>query len=732
MKQMCLFFVFILLINVLYCSEATSELSKFHNLAHHKSHFEQPASALGPSLPDAVSYFEGWVHFYNYNNGTTIHRPRKFFENKEYFAQRLHISEIKKADKHGPLIIPNKSSFYLVVNPNSVLLFSSREDTIRSQIDSLDIQYINPIPEDNVKKGGIHDLGSFSIGNCFEIKSKIPNDFNPGSTTKTQATTWVFCLDKPRDKAKLMKTLIKLKIKIQRTQGDFKTEDAMNAESNAKSLAEIMRKASSPKERDEAKVGSPRDGYWVLIQDWTSCTLKCGGGESYQQWRCIPPKSGGKPCAGKSIKIKKCNTQPCPNASTVLNMIKVTSPEVKKPIVKVAPFSTRLQRYSKCVIKENDAFLSTVDPKSNAESKLPIRIVMNSKTLSLYKDDSYQNILHSYELQNTNFVALSSSFCCFELRDSLQANKICGYEKNCGDTTNNQWVKQWAKDFTLFKVECHTGLSETLLTPDDEKKLADDLRKKLGQARMDIVGNKQKKLKQQMMVAQNNALKSMVMKTQNVGFAAIQKELQLEKLVTNEEKQREDFEVSNILKKIKQEKEKENCLKKTIKERDIDAEIMNERRSTQNEVTDIKKEITKQIQLKRNKMKKLIESMRNKAKLRKMALEGELNSLRQRMAQEMLKANKNGDINKCRKGKTDFDARENYCNANYIDDFVRNSDCKTDDNFCYMCCESEFGNAFITNRDNCYNMCDLKEPKKSTTTSPAGNGPWLWTAKSSK
>ena len=32
---------------------------------------------------------------------------------------------------------------------------------------------------------------------------------------------------------------------------------------------------------EEGEKGEPRDGAWVVIQDWTGCTLLCGGGRSY-------------------------------------------------------------------------------------------------------------------------------------------------------------------------------------------------------------------------------------------------------------------------------------------------------------------------------------------------------------------------------------------------------------------------------------------------------------------
>lgn len=727
MKQLCLFVILLLTCNMFLCSQTQIGV-EVEKLKIKK----QPSSDLGPTLPEANSYYEGWVHYYHYNNHTTIARPKLFFQNNEFFAQRVPISQVKNSDKNGPIIIPNKSSFYLVLAQDSVQIFTSRDKTIGKDIDSLLYEYIESIPEDAFLQGGIQDLGSFAIGHCAEAKANIPNgrEINDG---QKQAVTWAICFDKLKEKQKFLKMFVKLKLQQQRKIGVFKTEETMKTEEHAKTMADLLKKPKPIVEREGGVLGSPRDGYWILLQNWTDCTLKCGGGESYQQWQCVPPKNGGKTCEGKAIRIKKCNEQACPSANSLLNMYTLTQPEVKKPIIKVAPFSSRLQRYSKCLIKDNDAFLATYDPKILADTKFPVRVVMNNRTFTIYKDDEYQDVEYSYDLTKTAFVIIANQFCCFDVKDSIRSSKICGYEKNCGDVAKNQWVNEWSKDFTTFKVDCNVGTQETLLSPDDEQQLAEDLRKKLGQARMDAMEDKEKKLKQQMMLGSNSSFKKQVTKTQNLGFAAIQKEMQLENLIKNEEKEKEDQEITTLLKKIEKEKEKEQCLHNTIKERDLDAEFVSEKRAAEQEIKEIKEEIHKQVEVKRANMKKLIEQMRGKAAMRKTALEAELSGLRQKMATEMLKASKNGDMEKCKKGIVDVEARDTYCNVSYIDDFVRNSDCKTDEDFCYMCCESEFGNMFIDRRESCYNMCDTNEQKKPAASPPTkGDGPWMWAPKTSQ
>jgi len=672
---------------------------------------KQPSSNLGKDYPDASSYYQGWVHYYHYPNHITNWRPKKFYKNNAYFAQRLPMSTIKRKDKHGLKMIPNKTSFFVVVNKKGIHMFSSRVDTIKTQIDSLLIRFIKPIPEDNYLKGGVHNLGTFKIGHCFEIKAEVPDGQNPESD-KIQNTTWVFCLDDPKEKGKLMKVLIKLKLQQQRKLGKFETSDSVKSAGKKNNLGGLLNK--KVEKREPAK-GPPQDGYWLLLQDWSPCSVKCGGGESFQQWQCVPPKKGGKPCKGKSIRVKKCNTTKCPGVSAVKSMQEKTKQEIKKPVVQIAPFSNRLQRFDKCVIKENDAFLTEFNKKNKAKNKkMPVRILMNNSTLTIYKDDEYTNIHHSFDLEKTSFMILKGTFCCFNIKDAIMSSNLCGYEKFCGKPKDNKWANDWSDDFKIFKTGCKVGKMDSLLSPDDEKELAEALRKKLGQSSASSNANKEEEIKQQML--QSNAKSSpyvaKVEKTQNAGLKAIQKEMQLEDLIRNEEKEKEEEEIASIVQRIKEEKEKAECLTTNIKARDLDASIIADKRSAESEIKELKVEAVKEIKAKRAKIKKIISMMRAKAKIRKSKYQQELQSLRNKMAMQQMKANKVGDIKWCRKGKLDRDYREKYCDKNFIDDFINNRECKTDE-FCYMCCETEFGNMHIDKREKCYNMCDIKEKNNS-------------------
>ena len=100
----------------------------------------------------------------------------------------------------------------------------------------------------------------------------------------------------------------------------------------------------------------------------------------------------------------------------------------------------------------------------------------------------------------------------------------------------------------------------------------------------------------------------------------------------------------------------------------------------------------------------MIDEIRKKARLRKAELAQQLQAVRAKMAADMERNNRMGDIKKCEKGKINTDYRYIYCDKVFVDDFVRNGDCKTNESFCYACCEHEFGNMHIDRREKCYDI----------------------------
>jgi len=193
-----------------------------------------------------------------------------------------------------------------------------------------------------------------------------------------------------------------------------------------------------------------------------------------------------------------------------------------------------------------------------------------------------------------------------------------------------------------------------------------------------------------------------------MGVKAVGKELELETMIKKEEKKRERTKAKKLLKKLKCEKTKRHALKRQIKRRELDTQILMDKREAESEVTNIKEEMKMEIQMKRKELKRMVSSMRKKARRRRAVLETELNKMRVKMAKDIMLANRDGEIGLCKKGKRSPAKREEYCNTNFVSDYLRNYDCKVPESFCMTCCENEFGNNFVDKREECYDMCDGK------------------------
>ena len=139
-----------------------------------------------------------------------------------------------------------------------------------------------------------------------------------------------------------------------------------------------------------------------------------------------------------------------------------------------------------------------------------------------------------------------------------------------------------------------------------------------------------------------------------------------------------------------------------------------------NQVNKMKEDAKKQVQQTRKRLRKKLDQIRKKARRRNRLLQQQLQKIRGSMAIELLNANKYGDMMICKNTRVDKQKMQKYCDLNFLDNYAKNQDCKNPDDFCYVCCENEFGNMFIDQRDKCYDMCD------TLAKNDLNNGEWVW------
>ena len=577
-----------------------------------------------------------------------------------------------------------------------------------NSIETLAIENIDVIPDTAIRTGGIKDYGKFDEGFCFRINTKTPSEYFKQTMenlepTKFKGWTWIICTDTQEAKDILMLMLIRLKLKNQHSKNIY-----LEYEKNA-----VAKNNAKPKIPD-GKVGSiyeggasKKDCSLVILHAWTPCTLACGGGKSYLQLMKIPAKDGGKDCKTTDlIQTRECNMQPCPSVSNMKALTegnKTSTTVMKNATVKMMTISSRPQRYDKCHLKETDALMEKDDLETKdltIKPMIPVRLVMTDKTFTAYMDDTLQSKIVSYNLSQAVLIKKPDNKC-FVVQNNLKNDRFCMLDSAKGD-----FVEEWYYDFNLFRNKCKKtrAKSTTILT--EEKKLEDEFRNKVNGVKLDMVQEKSNMIKKRVEEGEKRKLVNKVDKVRKISLTAIEKEQRLEDLLEKEEESREDDESTQLQQQISSEKKKEECLMKAIKEKEIENQYNIAKAQAERAVEKITKETQKQIAKQRENIAKKIIEMRNKQKRKKAQLKSEIMTIRTQIASRLQTINKAGDSKKCTASFKDANDREKYCSVNFADNYIKFSDCINQDSFCYVCCENEFGDLHVVQRDSCYTSCD--------------------------
>jgi hypothetical protein len=410
------------------------------------------------------------------------------------------------------------------------------------------------------KGKGIEDFGDFKEGFCFKLNQVHPI---------TQV--FVICASDQKTKLDFMGYIKKMKCLLQREQGIVLLPQGPKGKIDPNKPITISGmlnpKIAKDKEKNK-KAGALIDGYWITLQTWSQCTLKCGGGKSYFHRMCVPPKEGGKPCEGESILSKDCNKQPCPLVDGAKGKNSIEQ-KTMKPIVKIMPFSSRPQRYSKCVIKESDmmytkdmgkkdATLSQVSTnlESQQTMQVPVRVVMNNRTITIFAGEGYETHLDTFNILTSNLIVpdpnkvKGNDINCFWINsEDGRAAHLCPF----GCSSESKVVEEWRYDFNLFKYQCNYGHREQELDMNLQKRLEG----KLKAAKAAALAEAEDDMKKKAQKSEERKLQTKIQQTNSVALQAVQKEINLEELIKNEEKEREVQEEEEMKQKIAAEQEKQ-------------------------------------------------------------------------------------------------------------------------------------------------------------------------------
>jgi len=170
-------------------------------------------------------------------------------------------------------------------------------------------------------------------------------------------------------------------------------------------------------------------------------------------------------------------------------------------------------------------------------------------------------------------------------------------------------------------------------------------------------------------------------------------------------------------------RKRKKAINKQLFEKELEQEFQVSEMAAEKDIKDAKTEIQVQIQVNRDKLKQAIEQIRKEAKRSQAAKQAKLKQMKTKLSKKLLQASKTGDKTKCLNGLRSDDLRSSYCNAAYYDDYLDNDYCKNVDNFCYSCCDYEYGLLKPSERDDCYDACDKERDNIDKENEKKKEGP---------
>ena len=522
---------------------------------------EEPLTPLTNSKEGPI-YFSLWIKYFKFKDDDThVGKPNSFFKNNMYYEQlkinpNLSRAQLNEKGKDGLYKkIPGPTFFFASLFKDQLTITQSRLEVSKLVVDSLQIEKITPVLEQNGFSGGIIDFGAFNEGYCFKL------------ATVTRKT-WIICTKTADEKARFMKAIKDVKLMDQRNKGLIITPDSAKVD---ESLDNLFRATNDDKKKEMEQNGvrtgvnqsNVKDGYWIVLQDWSQCNKKCDGGVSTIHRLCIPPNNGGKPCEGEAIMTKPCNTQPCPkingNDANSKKMLEAQKPVTLKPIIKVMRYSNRPQNYHICIIKESDLMLTkeieeeqnNIDllngQKRTRPVQVPVRAIMNNRTISFYENaEDFNTHAVTYNLKTADFRRSSRDKYCFVISEANRKTELCPI----GIDQTGKDFDEWDRDFHVFKYNCKTKPDEM------EIKLKDRFQEKMKEAKQDLLIERENMVKDKIRKKEQDNSFNIIKQTNQVAQQAILKEENLEELIQKEEEERETREELELKEAIAKEAKK--------------------------------------------------------------------------------------------------------------------------------------------------------------------------------
>lgn len=640
--------------------------------------------------------WSGWIKYYKIESSNTKQVP--FAINTMYSKQVQDLKNVdfnQKDPRTGDFIyIPDINSFYGFLFNDHFTINDSKNSV--SPYDSFDIASIIPLLDDTLIHGGIEVLGNFEEGSCFQVKTTtIPLDRMIKQTDSY--IKYVICVSTNEKMDQLMLSLKKLKLFDQKSK-NLIFEQVPNNQSKELGL---QNQYSNPEDSKEDR--------WAIVQDWSECSVQCGGGISTLQRKCLSIS-----CQGKEILTRPCNPTPCPEYLKELAKIKKDTPP---PKVETRSITNRPEEYIKCNIKEKDMLMTKINEKKE-KFRIPVRVILNTKTVNIFLDpEDVSTNQGTFIVKETEFNKSKTNYECFILRSPSKSIELCPLNLSARDLSEEEiesidnnsipeeklvFYNEWHYDFNLFKFQCNKVDREKEFAA----KLENDVKNKKRQIMLELEEEKNDFIahskKQEVKTKYVNKLASQ----EEIMYTAMKKEAEIERLIENEEKEKQNLRLRTLNQQLNSMKSKLEKCRLRIKEKARESQLNLQAKLDKIKIESIQQEAKNAILRQREQLKKRIEMIRNRSKRQEMQLTNQISTLKLKISDELSKSHKKGNSNLCSQGLKSEENQIAYCNANFAQDINKYTLCKSRPNFCRICCSNEFGDSFIDMRDKCtFDVC---------------------------
>ena len=527
--------------------------------------------------------FERWVKYFHYID--SFHKkPTSFFINPNYKSQQ-------DSEK-----IPSKFSFYVMMQPQQIVFMLSKG--FHYIYDNLNFDSIEFIPEDSHYTGGVIDLGKFNEGYCFQITTIKPNNDveNISLPQNMLKEIWLICLSNQNDKEELMKLIISQKLELQREIGinnrievnKYIDKDVNDGEINENNLKE-------------------NDGYWIVVHDWSECSHKCGGGKQIRQLQCVPPKNGGKPCKGNAIRERSCNVMPCIDLNE--------ANEENNNNYNVKSISNIIN--NKCTIKETNALYIDSTGKS-----IPIKLIMNDKTITAFENNLISNITISFVLENTSFLPNKKISNCFILQTLYSHAEFCSLSQN---NKKFSFVNEWKDAFLYYKTQCNKERNNIVSNLNEEI----DYIKQKEVMKQQFIKNKMNQIKiDNHFKEQEKEFSNQKKKIEEMTIRALLKEQNDEEQLLQEEEAKEEEELSLLQEQLEQITKRKDYIDKERRMKQIENDLEESKLKAKQEIEKMRQNIQEQILSKREDIKKVLKQKKLRFNEKKKELLRTINTMK--------------------------------------------------------------------------------------------------------